>query len=48
VLADDDTVRAFLGSAGWEPDGAHREVMLSEDTDATARQVRLHTSLEET
>ena len=53
VLADDDAVRAFLVSAGWEPDGAHREVMLSEDADATARgttarQVRLHTSLEET
>lgn len=48
VLADDDEVREFLHSAGWEPDGAHREVTPSDDANAAARQVRLHTSLEET
>jgi len=47
VLADDDAVRGFLRSAGWEPDGAHREVTLPDDAGST-RQVRLHTSVEET
>ncbi len=47
VLAADDVVRAFLRSAGWEPDGAHREVALSDDATPAAHQVRMHTSLEE-
>jgi GNAT superfamily N-acetyltransferase len=48
VFAQDDTLRAFLESAGWAPDGAHREMVIdAETTDAPpVRQVRLHTSLE--
>ncbi|NYI46847.1 ribosomal protein S18 acetylase RimI-like enzyme [Nocardioides aromaticivorans] len=43
VDAADDVVRAFLTSAGWEPDGASRELA---DEDGTAvKQVRLHTAL---
>jgi GNAT superfamily N-acetyltransferase len=45
VLAADDGWLAFLQSGGWAADGAHRELSSDED-DATARQVRLHTSLE--
>lgn len=45
VLGGDDALRAFLESAGWAADGAHRE--LGADDDSTARQVRLHTTLEE-
>jgi len=60
VLAQDDALRRFLLSAGWAPDGAHREMLLSTSTDgdpasadatdaeAAARQVRLHTALETT
>jgi len=49
VFAQDDTMRAFLESAGWAPDGAHREMVVdSEGAGApVVRQVRLHTSLEE-
>ncbi|TNM45062.1 GNAT family N-acetyltransferase [Nocardioides albidus] len=43
VDAADDTLRAFLSSAGWEPDGASRE--LADESGATLKQVRLHTSL---
>lgn len=43
VDADDDVLRAFLASAGWAPDGASRE--LADETGATLKQVRLHTSL---
>ena len=46
VLSADDAVRRFLGAAGWEPDGAHREVQLADDG-RPLRQVRLHTSLED-
>ena len=46
VLSADDAVRRFLGAAGWEPDGAHREVELGDDA-APLRQVRLHTALED-
>jgi GNAT superfamily N-acetyltransferase len=59
VLAQDDALRSFLVSAGWAPDGAHREMLLSaspavEPADpeagetASARQVRLHTCVETT
>lgn len=48
VFAGDDTVRAFLASAGWEPDGAHRELDLDGTGSVVTRQVRLHSSLEET
>ena len=44
VLAGDDVLRTFLGSAGWAPDGAHREIG-SEDASIRVKQVRLHTDL---
>lgn len=57
VLARDDGLRSLLESAGWAPDGAHREVAPVEDgaevedevedEKDTVRQVRLHTSLED-
>lgn len=47
VLVGDDAVRGLLTSAGWATDGAHREVAATEDSPTTARQVRLHTSLED-
>lgn len=56
VHTRDDVFRAFLESAGWAADGAHRELVLDDrhvppehapSSDEPARQVRLHTSLEE-
>lgn len=47
LLARDDGQRRFLESAGWGPDGAHRELDLTGDGSATVRQVRLHTDLRE-
>lgn len=49
VFSTDDAMRAFLSSAGWAADGAHREIVPDAD-DAEAApigQVRMHTSLEE-
>lgn len=51
VVASDDALRSFLEAAGWEPDGAHREMVTDDTTSSgspptTVRQVRLHTSLE--
>lgn len=50
VLAQDDAVRSLLISAGWAPDGAHREMVTEQTSDdedvPVARQVRLHTSVE--
>ena len=43
--AADDPLRAFLTSAGWGPDGAHRTLDLTGDGDTTVKQVRLHTAL---
>jgi len=43
--AADDVLRNFLTSAGWAPDGAHRELDLHGDGSVTVKQVRLHTSL---
>ena len=43
--ADDDVRRAFLTSAGWAPDGAHRELDLHGDGSVRVKQVRLHTDL---
>ena len=40
-----DELRAFLTSAGWGPDGAHRTLDLTGDGSVTVKQVRLHTSL---
>ena len=44
VLADAEGTRAFLGAAGFEPDGAWRERVVDEDG-RTAREVRLVVSL---
>jgi len=43
----DDALRAFLESAGWAPDGAHRELDLTGDGSVRVKQVRLHTDLRE-
>ena len=43
--AADDALRAFLTSAGWGPDGAHRTLDLTGDGTTTVKQVRLHTAL---
>ena len=47
VFATDDTLRTFLTSAGWAPDGAHRELATDGPADdpEVVNQVRLHTSL---
>ncbi len=45
VVVRDDALRAFVESAGWAPDGAHRELDLTGDGTARLRQVRLHTDL---
>ncbi|HEY1135394.1 MAG TPA: GNAT family N-acetyltransferase [Nocardioides sp.] len=43
VDTGDEPRRRFLTAAGWQPDGAHRE--LADAGGATVRQVRLHTAL---
>lgn len=45
LAATDDALRAFLTSAGWGPDGAHRTLDLTGDGSVTVNQVRLHTDL---
>lgn len=45
VVAGDDALRAFLTSAGWAPDTAHRELDLHGDGRVRVKQVRLHTGL---
>lgn len=45
VTTTDDVRRAFLAGAGFEPDGAHRELDLHGDGTVTVRQVRLHAAL---
>jgi GNAT superfamily N-acetyltransferase len=44
VLAADDGLRQFLSTAGWAPDGAHREIG-TEDDAVRMKQIRLHTDL---
>lgn len=46
AIASDDRLRAFLTSAGWAADGAHRELDLDGDGTTTVKQVRLHTRLD--
>lgn len=41
----DDVRRQFLTSAGWAPDGAHRELDLRGDGGVRVKQVRLHTDV---
>jgi GNAT superfamily N-acetyltransferase len=43
----DDVRRAFVTSAGWDADGAHRELDLHGDGSVRVKQVRLHTDLTE-
>jgi GNAT superfamily N-acetyltransferase len=43
--AADDDLRAFLTTAGWAPDTAHRELDLDGTGATTVKQVRLHTAL---
>ena len=43
--ATDDVRREFLTSAGWAPDGAHRELDLHGDGSVRVKQIRLHTDL---
>jgi ribosomal protein S18 acetylase RimI-like enzyme len=45
LATTDDVRRAFLADAGFEPDGAHRELDLHGDGSVTLKQVRLHCSL---
>jgi len=45
VIASDDARRAFLTSAGWAADTAHRELDLDGTGTTTVKQVRLHTAL---
>jgi GNAT superfamily N-acetyltransferase len=45
ALVSDDALRAFLTSAGWAPDGAHRELDLDGAGTTRVKQVRLHTAL---
>lgn len=42
--SSDDITRAFLVEAGWQPDGAHREIG-TEDGSYRIKQVRLHTDI---
>ncbi len=46
VGATDDALRRFLSAAGWETDGAHREIG-AEDGTVRLKQVRMHADLTE-
>ena len=45
AIAGDDTLRAFLGEAGWAADTAHRGLDFDGTGLTVVKQVRLHTSL---
>jgi ribosomal protein S18 acetylase RimI-like enzyme len=45
LTAADDGRRAFLASAGWDVDGAHRELDLTGDGEVRVKQVRMHTDI---
>jgi GNAT superfamily N-acetyltransferase len=45
VNSEDDPRRQLLTSAGWQPDGAHRELDLRGDGVVRVKQVRLHTDV---
>lgn len=45
VTSTEDARRTFFESAGWAPDGAHRELDLRGDGSVTVKQIRLHTGL---
>jgi GNAT superfamily N-acetyltransferase len=44
LTSTDDVTRHFLTAAGWEPDGAHREIG-TEDGSHRVKQIRLHTDI---
>ncbi len=44
LSSTDDITRRFLTGAGWEPDGAHREIG-TEDGSHRIKQIRLHTDI---
>lgn len=46
AMSTDDALRAFLSQAGWDTDGAHRELDLDGSGTTVVKQVRLHTALE--
>lgn len=45
LSAADDGLREFLGAAGWQPDGAHRELDLRGDAQVRVKQLRLHCAI---
>ena len=45
LASTDDDRRAFLAGAGWDADGAHRELDLHGDGSVRVKQIRLHTDL---
>lgn len=45
VIATDDPARAFVTSAGWAADGAHRELQSDDSGAESIKQIRLHTAL---
>lgn len=44
LASTDDSGLAFLRGAGWQPDGAHREIG-TEDGEGRIKQIRLHTDI---
>ena len=44
LKSSDDALREWLGTAGWGPDGAHREIG-SEDGVLRVKQIRMHTDI---
>lgn len=44
LASTDDITRRFLTDAGWQPDGAHREIG-TEDGSYRVKQIRLHTDI---
>ncbi|TXJ04510.1 MAG: GNAT family N-acetyltransferase [Aeromicrobium sp.] len=45
LASTDDATRSFAESAGWAPDGAHRELANEADQTKRLKQIRLHTAL---
>jgi ribosomal protein S18 acetylase RimI-like enzyme len=45
LASTDDDRRAFLTGAGWDADGAHRELDLHGDGSVRVKQIRLHTAI---
>lgn len=45
LTSTDDARRRFLAEAGWDADGAHRELDLRGDGAVRVRQIRMHTGM---